>query len=199
MTLLRKRIECTIFCTLFLVLCYAGFCQSCQRRLAQDVVRFRVVANSDSARDQRIKLTVRDAVLNYLNAQEMHPQSAQEMLAFVRMRQEDILRVVKRTLRDCGTEQDCTIVIGESAYPTRDYGSFALPAGRYTGVQIFLQNARGHNWWCVIYPSLCIDAASAGDALSEDERGLIRTENAEYAVRFKTAEVLGELEQLLSR
>lgn len=198
MTLHQRRIELTIFCTLFLVLCYAAFCQSSQRQLAQDIVRLRVVANSDSEADQRTKLAVRDAVLGEIAGWSNQADSAEQMTELLLKRQDELMSTVKQTLRRQDAPEECRIVIAESDYPTRHYDGFSLPAGRYQGMQIFLGSGQGHNWWCVVYPALCIDAASAEDELSDDERGVIYTENAEYAVRFKTAELIGELEAMLS-
>lgn len=197
MTVSRKRLECTIVLTLIFVLCYAAISEASQRVLAEDIVRLRVVANSDSVEDQRIKLQVRDAVLQEISTWEKSADSASDMLALLEQHREDIAQTVSQTLRQNGRAESFTIRLDQDYYPTRQYDAFSLPAGEYRGLRIFLGNARGHNWWCVLYPSLCLDAAGAQEQLTEEERGLIYQNNSEYAIRFRTAEALGELKALL--
>ncbi len=197
MTVSRKRLECTIVLTLIFVLCYAVISEASQRTLAEDIVRLRVVANSDSVEDQRIKLQVRDAVLREISAWAESADSAPDMLALLEQHRKDIARTVSQTLRQNGRAETFTIRLDQDYYPTRQYDTFSLPAGEYQGLRIFLGNARGHNWWCVLYPSLCLDASGAEEQLTEEERGLIYQNNSEYAIRFRTAEALGELKALL--
>lgn len=197
MTLFRKRMECTIALTLCFTLGYALFCQYSQNRLAEDLVRLRVVANSDSESDQQTKLAVRDAVLQEIADWEEQPASAEEMMQILEQHRPQIEQAVRRTLAACQSEERFVIRLDREYYPTRDYDDFALPAGNYQGLRIFLGEGAGHNWWCVIYPSLCLDAASAEESLSEEERGLIHQETTEYAIRFRTAEVLGKLEAMV--
>lgn len=198
MTVSRKRLECTILLTLIFVLCYAVISEASQRALAEDIVRLRVVANSDSAEDQRVKLEVRDAVLQEISTWAESADSASDMLALLEQHREDIAQTVLQTLRQNGCAESFTIRLDQDYYPTRQYDTFSLPAGEYQGLRIFLGNARGHNWWCVLYPSLCLDAAGAEEQLTEEERGLIYQNNSEYAIRFRTAEALGELKALLN-
>ena len=198
MTVSRKRLECTIVLTLIFVLCYAVISEGSQRALAEDIVRLRVVANSDSVEDQRVKLQVRDAVLQEISTWEESADSASDMLALLEQHREDIAQTVSQTLRQNGRAESFTIRLDQDYYPTRQYDTFSLPAGEYQGLRIFLGNARGHNWWCVLYPSLCLDAAGAEEQLTEEERGLIYQNNSEYAIRFRTAEALGELKALLN-
>jgi stage II sporulation protein R len=190
--------ESTIALTLCLVLGYALFSQYSQNRLSNDLVRLRVVANSDSARDQQIKREVRDAVLEEIAAWGEAPSSAEEMMQCLQKHRAQLEQTVRRTLTACRSGDAFTIRLDWDYYPTREYGSFSLPAGNYQGLRIFLGEGAGHNWWCVIYPSLCLDAASAEEELSDEECGLIHQDTTEYAVRFRTAELLGELGALLS-
>lgn len=197
MTVFQKRMECTIVLTLIFVLGYAALCQNGQNQLAEDLVRLRVIANSDSVEDQRVKLIVRDAVLNEIASWEQKPDSAQDMMEELQQHRPQLEQTVQRTLAQQHAPEQFSLVLDRDYYPTREYDSFSLPAGRYQGLKIYLGNGQGHNWWCVIYPSLCLDAASAQSSLSEEERGLIQQDNTEYTIRFRTTEVLGELGALL--
>ncbi len=196
MSVFRKRLECTLFLTLIFTLCYAFFCQYSQNRLAEDIVRLRVIANSDSEEDQQIKLTVRDAVLDEISAWSESVTSAQEMMTLLDQHQAQIAETVSRTLEEYGCKQSFRIQLDEDFYPTRTYETFSLPAGEYQGLRIFLGEADGENWWCVLYPSLCLNAAGAEEKLTEEERGLIYQKNSEYVIRFRTAEALGELKAM---
>ncbi len=198
MTMFRRRLECTMILTLIFVLGYAAMSADSQRMLADDIVRLRVVANSDSAEDQQIKLRVRDAVIREVSTWEQSADSATGMLTLLQQHQTDIARAVSRTLRQNGCAATFTIRLDQDYYPTRQYDTFSLPAGEYRGLRIFLGDAKGHNWWCVLYPSLCLDAAGAEEKLTEEERGLIYQKNSEYVIRFRTAEALGELKALLN-
>lgn len=197
MSYLRKRMECTIALTLCFTLGYALFCQYSQRSLAEDLVRLRVVANSDSARDQQIKLAVRDTVLTEIAGWEIQPDCAQEMMNELDSRRGCIAQAVRQTLDACGSDDRFAIRLDREYYPTRTYETFSLPAGEYQGLRIFLGEGAGHNWWCVIYPALCLDTVSAEQSLTGEQRGLIHRDTGEYAVRFRMAEVVGELEALL--
>lgn len=197
MTILRRRMECTIVLTLCLTMGYALFSEYSQRSLAEDLVRLRVVANSDSVHDQTVKLAVRDAVLEEISGWEIQPDSAQEMMNELDSRRGQIARAVRRTLDDFGSDDGFVIRLDRDYYPTRTYETFSLPAGEYQGLRIFLGEGAGHNWWCVIYPALCLDTVSAEQSLTEEQRGLIHRNNGEYAVRFRMAEAVGELEELL--
>ena len=197
MRILRRRMECTIALTLCLTMGYALFRAHSQRSLAEDLVRLRVVANSDSAYDQSVKLAVRDAVLEELAGWESQPDCAQEMMRELDNRRGRIAQAVRRTLDACGSEDGFVIRLDRDYYPTRTYETFSLPAGEYQGLRIFLGEGAGHNWWCVIYPALCLDTVSAEQSLTGEQRGLIHRDTGEYAVRFRMAEVVGELEALL--
>ena len=197
MRLLRRRMECTIALTLCLTMGYALFSAHSQRSLAEDLVRLRVVANSDSAYDQSVKLAVRDAVLEEIAGWEIQPDCAQEMMNDLDSRRGCIAQAVRQTLDACGSDDRFAIRLDREYYPTRTYETFSLPAGEYQGLRIFLGEGAGHNWWCVIYPALCLDTVSAEQSLTGEQRGLIHRDTGEYAVRFRMAEVVGELEALL--
>ena len=149
--------------SLLLGLCAAIFAAACadgtQNALAQKLTRIQIVANSDSDEDQRLKLQVRDTVAKLAQSLTQDCGSADEAQA--------VLRAALPQLRD--TAQACVYAAGRVTpvqasveqvwYPTREYGSFRLPAGEYTALRVVLGEGEGHNWWCVAYPSLCTAAA----------------------------------------
>ena len=176
-----------------------------QRALAGDVLRLHVLANSDTDADQALKLTVRDRVL----------AAASPLLAGVTDREEarDILERSLQTLADAGAaavaEAGCshpvTVSLEETWFPTKEYEDFSLPAGEYTALRVVIGAGGGHNWWCVVFPPLCLGAVSesvettaAMAGLSDDEIALITGEDEGYVVKFKLLELWDELKQRLS-
>ena len=153
-------------------------------------IRLHVVANSDSDEDQALKLKVRDAVLELLGDEmETSPDLEQARTAAERLMPE-AERVARHVLRDSGFSYGATVTLGYEYYPTRDYGGFRLPAGRYLSYRIVLGSGEGHNWWCVVFPSVCIPSAAKGklsDSASESASKM--AENPQkYVMKFKAVE-----------
>ncbi len=190
---IRSRLECAIALTLFFVLCYAAFCDQAQNDLSEDILRLRVVAHSDSEEDQAVKLRVRDRVLEVMQPLTQRADSREDAQMLLREHMQEIANAAQREVYRSGHKEHVTACLAHEWYPTRDYAEFALPAGEYEGLQIRIGNAAGHNWWCVLYPSLCMDAAGGEEMLTEEESGFIHREGASYQVRFRTAELLGNL------
>ena len=183
-----QMVLCLLICTLLLcVLPVSG-----EEEIYGDVIRLHIIAASDSEEDQALKLEVRDAVLEtYGSALTSYPdRDAAEEEA--RRLLPEIQLLAEETLHEAGCDASVRVTLTEEVYPTRDYGTFALPAGTYLSLRILIGEAEGHNWWCVLYPSLCLDPAlEESGSLSESEWGLL-TENGDghYQVKFKTLEFL---------
>ena len=159
------------------------------------VIRLHVLAASDSEEDQAHKLAVRDAVLSEYGYLLSECTDMQEAIRLSEAVLEDMKDLAEATLRDRGCNSTVKVTLTEEEYPTRDYGTFALPAGKYTSLRILIGEAEGQNWWCVLYPPLCLSTATdAGDTpvgLTQAEYGLM-TENGKgnYTVKFRILEVL---------
>lgn len=172
--------------------------------LAADVVRLHVLANSDSEEDQSLKLTVRDRVL----------AEAAPLLKGVddRAEAERLLTDSLQQLADAGAlavaeegySYPVTVSLEETWFPTKEYEGFALPAGDYTALRVVIGDGGGQNWWCVVFPPLCLGAVSepadtaAMAGLSEDEISLITGEDGGYVVKFKLLELWDELKQKMA-
>ena len=170
-----------------------------QRALADKLIRFHVVADSDSPRDQALKLAVRDALLEALEPLSKRAETRDEMLDALRQSLPALKKTAALTLRRFGCDDPVEISLGEEGFPTRYYPTFALPAGRYTALRVRLGSAAGHNWWCVCFPGLCsaacveeLDAVAAGAGFSDEELRLI-TGREPYVIRFKVLEWLESL------
>lgn len=161
-----------------------------QDALADKVVRLHVVANSDSDADQALKLRVRDAVLAQTTPvlEGLDRSEALEALT-------DALPAIGEAAAEVvtreGYDYPVKVSVSEDWFPTRDYTDFSLPAGSYTALRVELGKARGKNWWCVVFPPLCLgsvteQASQAG--LTDEELALITGETGGYIIRFQAIE-----------
>lgn len=172
-----------------------------QSGIYDNVIRLHVLANSDSAADQALKLKVRDSVLattKEILADAASPEEAQALLG-------DALPQIKatseQTLREHGSCETVEVWLGREEYPRRTYEQAALPAGEYLSLQVRIGEAAGQNWWCVLFPPMCLSAASADQksvclsaGLTEEQYRLITEgEGTGYKLRFKILEVAEEL------
>lgn len=184
-----------------IALCIALLCSSwaaaASERVSGSLVRLHVIADSDEAEEQAIKLRVRDAVLAYLEPKlEDAPTSAaaREIIS-------GELDGIASAAESASEGRAVSVSLGEEYYPTRDYGTFALPAGRYESLRVTLGSGQGHNWWCVVFPPLCLSAAEAEDAFSELDEGTrsVIAESDGVQFRFKLLELWGEFMHLLGK
>ena len=170
--------------------------QARSQLLAARLVRLHVVSDDDA--EQAVKLQVRDAVLAYLEPQLADVtdiDAAEQLIA-------GDLDGIARAAQAAAGERPVRVALGPEHYPTRDYGTFALPAGVYTSLRVTLGAGAGHNWWCVIFPPLCAQAAGlpeqAVQALSDDDVRLVTESDGGYVVRFRLLELWDALVQRLS-
>ena len=167
------------------------------------VVRLHVLANSDSEEDQALKLTVRDAVLEITTPLLRDCPDRATAAARIEDNREAIRTAAEAVIAAAGRDDlsgTVTVELGEESYPRRRYADCTLPAGRYLSLRIGIGEAAGHNWWCVLFPPLCMSAASAGtgsaeDAfvsvgLTKDQYGVItETGKTKYRMRFRILEL----------
>ena len=126
-----------------------------QMHLAQEVLRFHVLANSDSEEDQALKLQVRDAVLGYMEENMPEEESADAAKDWVREHIDGIEDVSRSVIAQEGADYPVSAAVTTCWFPDKSYGDVTFPAGNYEALRIEIGEARGHNWWCVLYPGLC--------------------------------------------
>lgn len=198
----RKNIELSILFGLVfaVVLSFTGFDAAC-KDIRENVVRLHIVANSDTKTDQAVKLKVRDAILEnseniFLNAEnyENAVKECKENLDFF----EDIANTV---LKENGFNYTATAEFKTTYFKTREYETFTLPAGNYEALNIKLGKNEGKNWWCVVFPSVCIPAASQTDlSKSVSEKGVEITSNPQkYVMKFKIIEIYEDIKNKFSK
>ena len=178
-----------------------AFAQKSQQQLSEKIIRLHVVANSDTQEDQRVKLLVRDAVL--LEA-EKALNGAQDPQAALLAHLYDFARAANETLRAQGSPDTASVSLRRELFPTREYETFRLPAGVYRSLRVMIGAGIGHNWWCVVFPALCLPAS--GEELTEtclaagftEEEITVLTEDTESVeLEFKTLEFLSKLKKIL--
>jgi len=186
-----KKWELSLLIALCLSLCLGTWASARQSEISSSLVRLHVLAVSDDEAEQQIKLNVRDAVLEYLRPLL---ESAEDKAAAKRIIS-DNLSGIQRAAESAAEGRRVTVTLSEEYYPTREYDSFTLPAGKYDSLRVILGDGEGHNWWCVVFPPLCVTAAeqeAALSAMSEDARGII-TEAEGYRLSFRIVELWEEL------
>lgn len=168
------------------------------------VVRLHVLANSDTEEDQARKLRVRDAVLEVTSPLLANCHTQKEATEILEAHTEDIQKAAEGVLRAEGRDDPVSVVLGLEDYPERDYDSFCFPSGSYLSLRVCIGSAEGKNWWCCLFPPLCLGSATVSSEDAEDafiSVGLtpsqykIITESQQpvYKVRFKLLELLQNL------
>lgn len=179
----------------------AGFCGFAEnyRDITQTVFRLHILANSDSDTDQGIKLKVRDAVLEENSGIFEDCLSAGEAAASALEHMDEIKRTAERVLAENGADYGAECEVEKIKFDDRIYGSMTMPAGEYLALRITLGEAKGKNWWCVMFPPLCLPAVS-GDAAEEvfspEELELLE-DHESYECRFYFLELLNRLGEKL--
>ena len=154
-----------------------------QETLAQEVLRFHVLANSDSNEDQEVKLKVRDKVLAYMEenmtSQLQEEPDAGKTKAWIEAHLEEIERTANQVLEQEGYPYRSEAELEVTYFPDKQYGDIFFPQGEYEALRIRLGDARGHNWWCVLYPSLCFTDTTCTVVSDEGREGLKEVLTAE--------------------
>ncbi len=145
------------------------------------LIRFHVVANSDSEEDQSIKLRIRDEILEKYGPILSESSSREESLQLIRDNLNEIEITADEILEEEGKDYSARAVLGESIFPIKQYGSITLPAGEYTALKVVLGEGGGKNWWCVMFPPLCFIDVTRGLTSDETNRELKRVINQEEA------------------
>ena len=183
------------------LVCTALWAEATQVQLASQVIRLHVLANSDSEEDQALKLEVRDRVLettSSLLAGETEPQAAAVLLD---QHLDDIAQTAAQEISAQGHDDRVEVRLEQTWFPTRQYQGISLPAGNYLALRVLIGAAEGHNWWCVVFPNLCLPAVSEraleASTLTPGQISLLQEEETSYVFRFKALELWQSLKHRL--
>ncbi len=185
---------------LYVTVCAFSYVSAVSEDLANSVFRLHVIANSDSKEDQNLKYIVRDNVLAYMNEICSGVNSKEEAIEIAQAHKDEFRQIALDTIKQNGFDYDVSVEIGNFSFPTKTYGDISLPSGYYDALRIKIGEAKGQNWWCVMFPPLCFVDVSSGIVpdeskevmkkdLSDEEFSLISNEdNSEISFKFKLIE-----------
>lgn len=144
-----------------------------QPEIAGKILRFHVLANSDSEADQNVKKQVRDAVGQLMEPKLAESTDLAETEMIVQQSLDEITEVAERTLEENGYHYGASARIAQVEFPVKSYGEYTFPAGEYEALQVTLGEGRGHNWWCVLYPNMCF-RGSVYEVTTDDAKKALR-------------------------
>ena len=199
-----NRVELSIVIGLILTIFLTSFCSfagACSN-IRGDVIRLHVQANSDSEEDQALKLQVRDRVLEETEQLFLSAQDKAEAAELVKKNLPAIQSAACQVVLENGYDYDVEVTFQNEYFTTREYDNFTLPAGRYDAVRVKIGAAQGHNWWCVMFPPLCIPAVESEQkvetVIGADGKEII-SNRPKYEFKFKILEVLEDIGEWFRR
>ena len=192
-----------VFVSLYSAFSLTAFACAAQS-VKNDVVRLHILANSDSEEDQNIKIKVRDALLEKNTRLLSDGVCKENARAYFTESNQMLLETAKEVLRDNGFNYGVKVTLENEYFKTREYGSLTFPAGEYLSLKIVLGEGKGQNWWCVMFPPMCVPVADDVNAdgkkteeyLTEEGNKLINGGN-KYVMKFKIIELYEELRDRL--
>ena len=199
---MKKRIELSVAFGLIcaLLLSVSHFNAACDD-LRQNVLRLHIIANSDSDADQSLKLKIRDEILKETGDLFLNCNDLENAEKTVKENLNSFSDIANRVIEKNGFNYTATATFGKSDFSTRYYDDFTLPAGEYNSLIITLGEGGGKNWWCVVYPTVCISAATKGDLKDtvKAESAQIAKGGKRYVMRFKTVEIYEKIKNYINR
>lgn len=199
----KKAAVLSVCCGLvFAVACsFSGFGSECEA-ISRSVLRMHIIANSDGSDDQELKLYVRDRLL------EVSPKvfegcgTESEAEAAARENTELLQATAEAAIREYGAEYPVSVTVGDAWFKNREYDGFTLPAGTYKAVRVVIGKGEGHNWWCVMFPAVCLPAVLDGDhdissVLDGTQTEIVKNSD-KYVAKFKAVEIYEQLKNRIS-
>jgi len=202
---LKRILVIFILLTLYIFICAFSYARSVSENIADSVFRLHVIANSDSVEDQNLKIKVRDELISYMNVLSKDATSKEEVMQIAKTNKKKFEKIAKEVIYENGFNYTINSTVGKAEFPTKNYGDISLPAGNYDALKIEIGEAKGQNWWCVMFPPLCFVDVSSGivpdeskeeikENLNDEEYDLIsKTDNSEISFKFKLIEFFQNL------
>lgn len=200
-----KRLLICAFLILTVALVAGLFPVHGEEKIYDTVVRLHVLANSDSEADQALKLKVRDRVVELVSPAVEECRTQTEAIAAIGGIMDSLEAAAEEVVAEEGYDYDVNILMGEEYYPTRTYASCAFPEGEYVSLRVCIGDAEGQNWWCCLFPPLCLSAASDGSDEDNEEafisvgltgdqyKVITESDKPKYRVRFKILETIQKM------
>ena len=134
-----------------------------QKDIASKIIRFHVIANSDSKDDQALKLKVRDKVLEYMQPKLKKSKSIDESRKIIEKNNDEIISIANRVIKENGYNYSVRSTLSNENFPIKTYGNITLPQGKYEAYRIIIGSGKGQNWWCVMFPPVCFVDITKGE------------------------------------
>ena len=164
--------------TIFIFISARSYSKNMFKNISNNFLRLHVVANSDSTEDQILKYKIRDAVIDYMKPYFSNINTKKDALEILNSQKNNITNLAKKIATDNGYTYPVTVFIGNFYFPTKEYSEIILPEGYYDALKIELGDAKGQNWWCVMFPPLCFVDVSSG-VVPEESKEVLQ-ENLSY-------------------
>lgn len=192
-------LEISCFAAMIFAIIFSGSLSAFEtdcKAVRSEVLRLHVIANSDSSEDQELKLKVRDELLRQSKT-IFSPASKKESAEKAACKNlQKLLKAAEKTVRENGKDYSVCVSVGKSSFPTKVYENVTLPAGEYDAVRVVIGEGKGKNWWCVMFPPLCLPAAEKSrelsDVLSENGQALVQSK-PKFEIRFWLIEKIEKL------
>lgn len=187
----------------FLFITISSYATSVATDLSNNFFRLHILANSDSEKDQALKLKVRDKIIEYMNTLTYDGLSKEETINLTQKHLNDFKKIAEETIKSEGYDYKVSLKIDNFYFPTKVYGNISLPAGYYDGLKIEIGEAKGQNWWCSLFPPLCFVDISSGvideeteetlkNNLSEEDFAIITSDSETIKLKFKLVEIFSK-------
>lgn len=176
-----------------------------RQTIQSNLIRLHVIANSDSEEDQNLKLKVRDAITARLESVMAEFNDLDSAKAYLQENLSELQNIANEVLESAGDDCRAVVTLAKSAFPKREYDTFTLPAGVYESLRITIGDGEGQNWWCVVFPNLCVSATTDGfedtavSAGFTDRLAGTLTGESQYRVRFFVMDCIGWVENWFYR
>ena len=198
MKTIEKSIVLSLIITiLFSLLCFHGSCEN----ISKKVLRLHILANSNSSIDQNLKLKVRDRILKQSDSFFNNVKSKEEAKEIISSHLPEIKKAAEDEIKLQGFNYPVEVRLEKTYFNTRKYDNITLPAGQYEALRVLIGEGNGKNWWCVIFPSICLGSAkgtnSMEEILNEKETDIVE-ESQNYEFKFKIVEVLESIKNFFS-
>ena len=199
---LKKLLIIFILFLLYFIFNSISYSYSISNDLEENLFRLHIIANSDSEEDQNLKLFVRDNVVNFLKKYKF--SNKKELINFLNEHSAELNEVIKSSIVQKGYNYSFTIEIGNSFFPQKKYENIILPSGYYDGLKIKIGKAEGKNWWCVLFPPMCLINESTCElpeeselilenSLSEECNSIVSSDTQKYKFKFKIVDFFNNL------
>jgi len=178
-----------------------------QKNISNKIIRFHVLANSDSIEDQSLKLKVKDEIIKYMMPKLDKSNSIDESRKILKENDKEIKKIAENIINKNGYKYSVNTYLGQEQFPIKTYGNITLPQGQYEAYKIIIGNGQGQNWWCVMFPPLCFVDVTKGEVstketeqkmkkvLKEEELRSINNSKNSYEIKFKVVEEINKLKK----